>query len=93
LPAVALEPIVPDVAAILPWIMAFVAVKRPPEVTLNCGVTPCVPKAIPSVPTYVPAVVFVKLVLPLKIEVLPICHLFPAVALEPIVPDVAVILP
>lgn len=34
-----------------------------------------------------------KPVFPLKMDVLPICHLLPTVVLEPIVPDVALIEP
>ena len=43
--------IAPAVAVISPVIVADDATNAPALVTENCGVTPALPKAIPSVPT------------------------------------------
>ena len=55
----------PSSAEIVPVIVADDATNAPALVTENCGVTPPLPKAIPSVPTYIPAVVLDNPVLPL----------------------------
>ena len=65
LPIVTVLVKLPPAALIVPPIVADDATKTPPDVTENCGVTHALPKAIPSVPMYIPAVVLSIAVLPL----------------------------